>query len=89
MRGMAQKRNRRIRLGLIGGILGLLVAAFAAVHVIVSTQTLRRWINTSPDELFLDYASASSWVPGRIHIRGLTMRGSDRNVQWYFRWKTP
>ena len=82
---MTQKRNRRIRLALIGGIVGLLAAAFAAVHVIVSTQTLRRWINTSPDELFLDYASASSWVPGTIHIRGLTMRGSDRNVQWYFR----
>ena len=55
------------------------------MHLIVSTRILRNWVNTSPQDLLLDYDEASAWVPGSIRIRGLTMRGSDRNVQWYFR----
>jgi hypothetical protein len=62
-----------------------LIGSLVAVHVVVSTRTLRNWVNTSPEELLLDYEAASSWVPGVIQIRGLTMRGSDRNVQWFFR----
>ena len=83
-RPLTSKMKRHL-IGLAAAAIALLVASFAAVHVIVSTQVLRRWVNTSPDELLLDYESASSWIPGVIRLHGLTMRGSDRNVQWHFR----
>jgi hypothetical protein len=61
------------------------LAGCVAIHVIVSTGRLKRWINTHPEELLLEYEAASAWVPGVIRMRGLTMRGSDPNVQWRFR----
>jgi len=66
-------------------IIFLIFAGFVAIHLIVSGRQLREWVNTDPEELRLDYESGSSWVPGILHIRGLTMRGSDENVQWWFR----
>lgn len=61
------------------------VAPYAAIHVIVSARLLPKWVNTDPESLLLDYDAASSWRPGEIQIRGLRMRGSDHNVQWFFR----
>jgi hypothetical protein len=66
-------------------VFGIAVAGCLAVHSIVSTHLLRGWVNGKPEELLLAYDGASSWVPGVIRIRGLTMRGSDTNVQWFFR----
>jgi len=66
-------------------VFGIAAAGCLAVHSIVSTHLLRGWVNGKPEELFLAYDGASSWVPGVIRIRGLTMRGSDPNVQWFFR----
>jgi hypothetical protein len=56
-----------------------------AIHIVVSGRLLRKWVNTDPEKLLLDYDAASSWIPGEIRIRGLRMRGSDPNVQWFFR----
>lgn len=81
---MARTPIRWLATALTAAVL-LGIAACVAVHVVVSTRTLRNWVNTSPEDLHLDYESGSAWVPGIIRIRGLTMRGSDRNVQWYFR----
>ena len=64
---------------------GIAAAGYLAVHTIVSTHLLRGWVNGKPEKLLLAYDGASSWVPGVIRIRGLTMRGSDPNVQWFFR----
>lgn len=66
-------------------VFGIAAAGCLAVHLIVSTHLLRAWVNGKPEELLLAYDGASSWVPGVIRIRGLTMRGSDPNVQWSFR----
>jgi hypothetical protein len=63
----------------------LVVVGWAGSHVVLTTGLLKKWVNTDPEKLYLDYESASSWVPGRIRMRGLTMRGSDPNVQWHFR----
>ena len=30
----------------------------------------------------MDYSSAYSWIPGRVHVEGLKIRGSDWNIQW-------
>lgn len=66
-------------------VFGIAAAGCLAAHSIVSTHLLRGWVNGKPEELLLAYDGASSWVPGVIRIRGLTMRGSDPNVQWFFR----
>lgn len=78
-------RGRTIGIAVAALAIGLVIAGYIATHAIVSTGLLRKWVNGSPQELFLDYDEASAWVPGVIRIRGLTMRGSDPNVQWHFR----
>jgi hypothetical protein len=78
-------RRKRLFVALAFSGVSLVIGCCVAIHVIVSTRILRNWVNTSPEELQLDYDAASAWVPGLIRIRGLTMRGSDRNVQWFFR----
>jgi hypothetical protein len=82
---VARTPYRLLAISLVAAILIFGVAACVAIHVIVSTRTLREWVNTSPEDLFLEYESGSAWVPGVIRLHGLTMRGSDHNVQWYFR----
>src|SRR5215471_7752709 len=82
---MARTPQRWLAPTLIAAILLLGIAAWIGIHLIVSTRTLRNWVNTSPDDLFLDYESGSAWAPGIIRIHGLMMRGSDHNVQWFFR----
>ena len=83
--GHRMLRPKPLLIAAAGAAAMLAVAAWLALHVIVSTGALRRWVNTNPEDLLLDYDSASAWVPGLIRVRGLQMRGSDRNVQWYFR----
>jgi hypothetical protein len=78
-------RRRRFFMAAALAAVLLVFSSFAAVHLVVSTRILRGWINTAPEELLLDYESGSSWAPGVIRLRGLTVRGSDRNVQWWFR----
>jgi hypothetical protein len=77
-------RHRRLSITVALAVVFLVAASFAAVHLIVSTGALRDWVNTDPETLLVDYESGSSWVPGIIRLRGLTMRGSDQNVQWWF-----
>ncbi len=78
-------RAGRIAIAILLLAAGLAVAAFAVVHQILSRDLLRRWVNTDPEELFLDYDEASLRLPGTIQVRGLTLRGSDPTVQWSFR----
>jgi len=78
-------RARKLWIALAVLAAGLAIAAWLAIHAIVSGRLLRRWVNEKPEELFLDYDEASAWVPGVLRLRGLTMRGSDPNVQWSFR----
>jgi hypothetical protein len=77
--------TRKFWILLAAVVLALATAGVLAVHVIVSTRLLRGWVNGNPEELLLAYDEASSWIPGVIRIRGLSMRGSDPNVQWFFR----
>jgi len=81
----AFSRHESLLIGLALGVILLVFASFAVVHRLVSGPQLRRWVNSDPEELLLDYEAGSSWVPGIIRLRGLTMRGSDENVQWWFR----
>ncbi len=75
-------RRERLWLGLSLAAVGFVLAAFAAVHVALARGMVPRWVNSDPEGFLLGYESASSWVPGVVHVRGLTLRGSDPNVQW-------
>ncbi len=77
--------SKRFWLILLFAAIAIAVVSCAAIHVVVSTHLLRKWVNSDPEELLLDYDTASSWIPGEIRIRGLRLRGSDPNVQWFFR----
>jgi hypothetical protein len=57
----------------------------AAVHWLLSGFKLRVLINADPESLSLDYDEATSFWPGRLTIKNLRIRGSDKNVQWIIR----
>src|SRR5713101_9569378 len=80
----ASSRHERLVIALALGVILLVFAGFAAIHLLVSGPQLRRWVNSDPEELLLDYEAGSCWMPGIIRLRGLTFRGSDENVQWWF-----
>jgi hypothetical protein len=62
--------------------IGLLAAYLVGINVLVGTRMLRSALSADPEEMLVDYASAYSWVPGRVHVEGLRIRGSDSNIQW-------
>src|ERR1700690_4485474 len=81
---------------LVAAVLGIVVIAavsyLLAVNVLLRTRLLRNAISGSPlhfaisgtsAALHLDYDSAYSIVPGRVHIDGLTIRGRERTVEWF------
>jgi len=76
---------RKAAIWIVAVAAGLVILLTAAAHTIVSSRLLRSWVNTDPEELLLEYDSASAWIPGVVRLRGLRMRGSDSNVQWAFR----
>ena len=66
-----------------------LVAAFAAylvgMNVFLRTRLFRDAITSSSGSLLVEYHSAYSLWPGRIHVEGLTIRGRDSSVEWIIR----
>jgi hypothetical protein len=81
------RRNRTLRLGLAiaaGAAIVLLVVLMAGPQVVLSRGLLRKWVNTHPEKFFLEYDSATAWPPGIVRIRGLRIRASDPNVEYFF-----
>ncbi|HEY8041129.1 MAG TPA: hypothetical protein VIF15_15085 [Polyangiaceae bacterium] len=62
--------------------LGLAVFYLVTANVLLRTHLLRDAISSSPESLLLDYDSAYTLIPGRVHVDRLTIRGADRHVQW-------
>jgi hypothetical protein len=63
-------------------VVGFAAFCVGAANVVLKTRLLRSAINGNPAALLLDYKSAYSIVPGRIHVEGLSIRGRDRHVEW-------
>lgn len=66
----------------LAGLLGLAGLAVLATNVLLRTRLLRTLVNAEPDALFVDYRGAASWFPGHLSFDSLTLRSSDRNVQF-------
>jgi hypothetical protein len=54
----------------------------AAMNLFFSTKLLAKVVSSSPDSVVMDYRSVTSWWPGRAHVEGLHLRGSDDNLEW-------
>ena len=63
-----------------------LVAALGAylvgMNVFLRTRLFRDAITSSSGSMLVEYRSAYSLFPGRIHVEGLTIRGRDSSVEW-------
>lgn len=64
----------------------ILLASFAvylvAMNVFLRTRLFRDAITSSNGSLLVEYRSAYSLWPGRIHVEGLIIRGRDGSVEW-------
>jgi hypothetical protein len=61
---------------------GLAFAYLIGMNTFLRTRWFRNAIGFSPEELRVEYARAYSILPGRIHVEGLSIRGSDTSVEW-------
>ncbi|MGD0523919.1 MAG: hypothetical protein ABSE49_02180, partial [Polyangiaceae bacterium] len=52
------------------------------INVFLRTRLFRNLISEDPTTMLVEYTSAYSVIPGRAHVEGLRIRGSDSNVQW-------
>lgn len=53
-----------------------------AANLFIRTRILRDLINEGPDQTWIDYASATTWWPGRVRVRGLRIRNRDSVSEW-------
>jgi hypothetical protein len=68
-----------------GSLLGVAALYVVAMNVFLSTSLFARVIDRDPDAIDIHYRRGWSIVPGRIHARGLSIRGRDGNVEWILR----
>jgi hypothetical protein len=80
-----RRRAARLACWIALGAVLLYAAYLAALNGLVQTRLLRHLFNGDPRALLLEYDRASSWIPGRIRVDGLRLRGRDSNVEWILR----
>jgi hypothetical protein len=85
-------RWRRLVAAALGIVATVAVSYLVIANVLLRTRLLRNAISSSPvsfaiggnsSDLRLDYASAYSILPGRVHVEGLSIRGRERDVEWF------
>ncbi len=69
------------RVGL-ASLFGLGVLFVLATNVLLRTDLLRRLLNSKPEDLFVDYRGAASWLPGQLSFDSLRLRSRDRNIEF-------
>ncbi|HET9793672.1 MAG TPA: hypothetical protein VFS34_04345 [Thermoanaerobaculia bacterium] len=79
------RKSRRAVVWALAILVALLAVLVATPSFVVRRGLLLRWMSAKPEKLRLTYASASAPWPGKIEVTGLELRGSDPNVQWWFR----
>lgn len=52
------------------------------INVALSSKLIASAVSQNPDEIVLDYDSAYSFWPGRVHVEGLRISGQDSTLQW-------
>ncbi|MCC7375952.1 MAG: hypothetical protein IT581_14945 [Verrucomicrobiales bacterium] len=73
---------------LVWGGAGILLLWFlyaVVLNAALRSSTVRRWINGKPEKFFIDWKSASSWLPGVFHVQGLYFVGQGSSCTYYGR----
>jgi hypothetical protein len=60
----------------------LMLLYLVGLNLFLQTRWFQDAISYSPEEFRVDYARAYSLLPGRVHVQGLEIRGSDSSIQW-------
>jgi hypothetical protein len=74
--------TKRVLAWFAGIVAAALLLYVVGMNVLLRTRLLRHLLNASPAELYIDYSSAHSFFPGRVHVENLRIRGSDTSVEW-------
>lgn len=81
-----RKTMFRIAASLAAVLVLIVVGAVALVpSYLLRSRKLLSYVNGHPVKLRLEYSAARSPFPGRLEVDGLELRGSDPNVEWWFR----
>jgi hypothetical protein len=75
-------RSARVVRVAVGLCVALALTYLVGINVFLGTRWFRHAISFSPEELRVEYSRAYSLLPGRIHVEGLSIRGSDTSVEW-------
>lgn len=79
----ARRRVPRLVWIVLALVVGLHLVYVLAANVILRTGLLRSWLGSDTSKLYVDYDSAWSPYPGRVIVRGFTLRFQDDNVQMF------
>jgi hypothetical protein len=63
-------------------VVGLELVYALAANIILKTSVLEGWLNVKPETLKVTYQSAWSLIPGRVNVRGLSIRNQDSSLQF-------
>lgn len=74
---------RRVLKHVVLVVLGAYTLYLLAIHVLVATPLLRKITNQNSDKLLVEYGSAWSLWPGRLHVKALRIRFKDSDAEAY------
>jgi hypothetical protein len=83
---MSEERSlaRKLLQGVFIALLALFLLHLVAGNLILNTTMLSPVINRKPEKTLVEWQSGRTLLPGRVHVRGLRVRGQSKGQQWEF-----
>jgi hypothetical protein len=75
-------RGPRVAIALLGLVLVLTLIVLIVPNRLLRSDFLRSRLNESPESGLLDYESASSRLPGTVHVKNFRFRDRDPKAEW-------
>lgn len=85
MKRLSETWKRRVKwtgLIVLGATAGLWLFYAVAANLFIGTGLLERLVSGEGEQVLLRYDSAWSWLPGRVRVKGLSLRVQDSNIQF-------
>ncbi|HEY6461183.1 MAG TPA: hypothetical protein VIY73_13555, partial [Polyangiaceae bacterium] len=82
LRSLPSSRLRRVAGWVAVALAGVYVLYVVGVNVLLGGGRLGRLLSREPEKLRVEYASASTFWFGRVHVEGLDIRMRDEKVEW-------
>ncbi len=67
----------------IAVLIAVEVVYVIAANVLLRTDVLVNLINKKPEKMLIQWESASTWLPGVVHVEGFSLRNQSKKVQIY------